>query len=64
MEAKERLTPVAAVSKLSERVKKIGKVNSDIADWLQVQSPGSRIPAVINTLARSAGKSRKRMSQA
>jgi hypothetical protein len=34
---KERLQPASAVSKLNERVKKIGKVNSDIADWLQVR---------------------------
>jgi F-BAR domain only protein len=33
---KERLPPAGAVSKLNERVKKIGKVNSDIAEWLQV----------------------------
>ena len=32
----ERLTPSAAVSKLNERVKRIGKVNAEIADWLQV----------------------------
>jgi hypothetical protein len=32
----DRLQPAAAVTKLNERVKKIGKVNSDIADWLQV----------------------------
>jgi hypothetical protein len=36
MALKERLQPAAAVSKLNERVKKIGKVNSEIADWLQV----------------------------
>ena len=33
---KDRLQPAAAVTKLNERVKKIGKVNIDIADWLQV----------------------------
>jgi hypothetical protein len=37
---KERLPPQAAVQKLNERVKKIGKVNSEIADWLQVLRPG------------------------
>lgn len=37
---KERLSPQAAVQKLNERVKKIGKVNSEIADWLQVLCPG------------------------
>ncbi|KAH6673801.1 Muniscin C-terminal mu homology domain-containing protein [Halenospora varia] len=31
----ERLPPSAAVSKFNERVKRIGKVNSEIADWLQ-----------------------------
>ncbi|KAF4636571.1 hypothetical protein G7Y89_g1512 [Cudoniella acicularis] len=31
----ERLQPAAAVSKFNERVKRIGKVNSEIADWLQ-----------------------------
>jgi hypothetical protein len=35
-DVKERLPPAGAVSKLNERVRKIGKVNSDIADWLQV----------------------------
>jgi len=34
---KERLPPQGAVQKLNERVKKIGKTNSEIADWLQVQ---------------------------
>ena len=32
----EQLPPSAAVSKLNERVKRIGKVNAEIADWLQV----------------------------
>ncbi|CAG8979029.1 hypothetical protein HYALB_00011598 [Hymenoscyphus albidus] len=31
----ERLQPAAAVSKFNERVKKLGKTNSEIADWLQ-----------------------------
>ncbi|PBP16916.1 hypothetical protein BUE80_DR012212, partial [Diplocarpon rosae] len=31
-----RLTPGGVSTKLNERVKKIGKVNSEIADWLQV----------------------------
>lgn len=31
----ERLPPQGAVQKLNERVKKIGKTNSEIADWLQ-----------------------------
>ena len=33
---KDHLQPAGAVAKLNERVKKIGKVNTDIADWLQV----------------------------
>lgn len=33
---KERLQPAGAVSKFNERVKRIGKVNTEIADWLQV----------------------------
>jgi hypothetical protein len=33
---KERLPPAGAVAKFNERVKRIGKVNSEIADWLQV----------------------------
>lgn len=32
----ERLPPAAAVTKFNERVKRIGKVNTEIADWLQV----------------------------
>ncbi|TVY54391.1 Cytoskeletal protein syp1 [Lachnellula cervina] len=31
----ERLPPAAAVTKFNERVKRIGKVNTEIADWLQ-----------------------------
>lgn len=31
----ERLQPSGAVSKFNERVKRIGKVNTEIADWLQ-----------------------------
>ncbi|KAI1007466.1 hypothetical protein K3495_g756 [Podosphaera aphanis] len=31
----ERLQPDAAVAKLNERVKKIGKINLEVADWLQ-----------------------------
>lgn len=31
-----RLPPGQAVAKLNDRVKKIGKVNTEIADWLQV----------------------------
>ena len=39
----ERLPPSAAAAKLNDRVKKIGKVNSEIADWLQVSFyPGDR----------------------
>lgn len=34
--AKERLQPAVAVAKFNERVRKIGKVNSEIADWLLV----------------------------
>ncbi|RKF53086.1 Cytoskeletal protein syp1 [Golovinomyces cichoracearum] len=32
----EQLHPGAAVTKLNERIKKIGKINSEIADWLHV----------------------------
>ena len=35
-EVKERLVPAAAVTKFNERVKKIGKINTEIADWLSV----------------------------
>lgn len=37
--AKERLQPAGAVTKFNERVKRIGKVNSEIADWLLVWRP-------------------------
>lgn len=32
------MPPSGAVTKLNDRVKKIGKVNNDIAEWLQVWS--------------------------
>ena len=35
---KRSLSPNQAVSVLEERVKLIGKVNSDIADWLAVSN--------------------------
>lgn len=34
--SQERLHPSAAAAKLNERVKRIGRVNTEIADWLQV----------------------------
>ena len=34
--SQERLPPSAAAAKLNERVKRIGRVNTEIADWLQV----------------------------
>ena len=34
------LSPNQAVSVLDERVKLIGKINADIADWLRVGSAG------------------------
>lgn len=40
---KERLPPQGAVQKLNERVKKIGKVNSEIADWLQVEHTSTTV---------------------
>lgn len=36
--SKAALPPAQAVSTLNERVKRIGRVNSEIADWLQVRT--------------------------
>lgn len=41
----ERLQPSGAVSKFNERVKRIGKVNTEIADWLQVHKLLGRVQA-------------------
>ena len=41
----ERLQPAGAVAKLNERVKRIGKVNSEIADWLSVRIFSYHVPA-------------------
>lgn len=38
IEAKERLNPIAASAKVSERVKRIHKVNVEVADWLVVMA--------------------------
>ncbi len=47
MSRKERLPPQGAVQKLNERVKKIGKTNSEIADWLQVQHIGEQLGQIM-----------------
>lgn len=39
-EVKERLSPAAAVAKFKERVNNIGKINTEIADWLLVRLHG------------------------
>ena len=57
MPLKERLQPAAAVSKLNERVKRIGKVNSEIADWLQVRC--SRIASRLHKLLTPLQERRK-----
>jgi len=36
IDAQGRLSPGTANARLAERVKKIGKINTEIAGWLQV----------------------------
>ena len=58
----ERLPPVAAVTKFNERAKRIGKVNTEIADWLQVRFRGFATAEYLHP-SRNAGRSRKHMSR-
>jgi hypothetical protein len=62
--AQERLQPASAVSKFNERVKRIGKTNSEIADWLQVYSiPEEAGTASYSYYSRSDAELRTHMSK-
>ena len=56
---KRSLPPAQAVSVLEERVKLIGKINFDIAEWLQVRSLGQEYPLRCS-LRRLGEKARRR----
>ena len=61
--AQRSLSPNQAVSILEERVKLIGKVNADIADWLRVRPLFPQYTAVYSSEYRSDGALKKLMSK-